>query len=93
MANKQSAIKRIRSSRRKEKRNQIHRGRARTSVKNARKLIEQGQIEEAREAVQRAVRALDKAAAKGVIHENNAARKKSRLMRQLNEAAESAEAA
>jgi small subunit ribosomal protein S20 len=33
-----------------------------------------------------AVRALDKAAAKGIIHKNNAARRKSRLVRQLNQA-------
>jgi small subunit ribosomal protein S20 len=48
-------------------------------------LIDQGRLEEAREAVQVAVSALDKAAAKGIIHKNNAARRKSRLMRQLNQ--------
>lgn len=42
-------------------------------------------MEEAREAVQQAQAALDKAAKKGVIHENKAARRKSRLMQQLNE--------
>ncbi len=61
-------------------------GRARTTVKKARQLIEQGRIEEAREAVRIASSALDKAAVKGIIHKNNAARRKSRLMRQLNEA-------
>ena len=40
-------------------------------------------VEEAREQVQKAVKALDKAASKGVIHRNNAARRKSRLMKQL----------
>ncbi len=85
MPNKPSAIKRLRSSKRKQRRNQLHRGRARTAVKKARRLMDQGRLDEAREAVYEAVSALDKAAAKGVIHKNNAARRKSRLMSRLNQ--------
>lgn len=85
MPNKASAAKRMRSSRRKEKINRMHRGRARTADKKARHLIEEGRLEEAREAVKKAQAALDKAASKGVIHENRAARRKSRLMEQLSE--------
>lgn len=85
MPNKPSAIKRLRSSKRKQRRNQLHRGRARTAVKKARRLMDQGLLDEAREAVYEAVSALDKAAAKGVIHKNNAARRKSRLMSRLNQ--------
>lgn len=85
MPNKASAAKRVRSSRRKEKINRMHRGRARTADKKARHLIEEGRLEEAREAVKKAQAALDKAASKGVIHENRAARRKSRLMEQLSE--------
>ncbi len=85
MPNTASAAKRVRSSRRKEKINRMHRGRARTADKKARRLIEQGRVEEAREAVRVAQAALDKAASKGVIHENKAARRKSRLMEQLRE--------
>jgi small subunit ribosomal protein S20 len=48
--------------------------------------MDEGHLEEAREAVQVAVRVLDKAAEKGIIHKNNAARRKSRLMRRLNQA-------
>jgi small subunit ribosomal protein S20 len=48
--------------------------------------MEEGRLEEAREAAQMAVSALDKAAEKGIIHKNNAARRKSRLMRQLSQA-------
>jgi small subunit ribosomal protein S20 len=66
--------------------NRAYRGQARTAVKKARQLMAQGNFEEARTAVQAAVRALDKAAAKGIIHKNNAARRKSRLMQQLNQA-------
>ena len=85
MPNTKSAAKRVRSSRRKEKINQVHRGRARTADKKARRLIEEGRLEEAREAVRKAQAAFDKAAKKGVIHPNKSARRKSRLMNQLNQ--------
>jgi small subunit ribosomal protein S20 len=48
-------------------------------------LIDRGRVEEAREAVREAASALDKAAVKGIIHKNNAARRKSRLMQRFNE--------
>jgi small subunit ribosomal protein S20 len=47
--------------------------------------MDRGDPEQAREAVRAAASALDKAAEKGIIHKNNAARRKSRLMRQLNQ--------
>ena len=78
-------MKRLRSARRRWLRNRIYKGRARTAIKKARRLIEEGKLEEAREAVRLAVSALDKAAEKGIIHKNNAARRKSRLMRRLNQ--------
>jgi small subunit ribosomal protein S20 len=85
LANTKSAIKRLRSAERRRLRNRIFRGRARTAVKKARYLMETGRFEEAQEAVHMATVALDKAAAKGIIHKNNAARRKSRLMQQLNQ--------
>ena len=85
MANIKSAIKRLRSAERRQLRNRLHRGRARTAVRRARRLMDDGRLEEAREAVREAVSALDNAAQKGVIHKNNAARRKSRLMRHLNQ--------
>ncbi len=90
MANTKSALKRLRSSERRRLHNRVFRGRARTAVKKARQLMETGQIEEAREAVQAASRSLDKAAAKGIIHKNNASRRKSRLMQQLSRAEKAA---
>ena len=83
MANTQSAIKRIRSSGRKRLRNQLYRSRARTLVKRARKLAGEGNLEEARSAAEQAITTLDKAAVRGIIHRNNAARRKSRLLRML----------
>ena len=86
MPNTESAMKAMRSSERKRVRNRVYRSRARTYVKRARAMVEAGRLEEAREAVQIATRALDRAAQKGVIHQNNAARRKSRLVQMLNKA-------
>ena len=88
MANTQSAVKRIRRSERRRRINQVHRSRARTYVKRTRMLIAAGQLEEAEAAAQQAVSSLDKAAQKGIIHKNTAARSKSRLLKRLNQAKE-----
>ncbi len=85
MANIKSAIKRIRSSARKQKRNRIVRGSTRTAFKKATLALAEGKPDEAQTAIQKAVSALDRAAGKGVIHKNNAARRKSRLMKKLNQ--------
>ncbi|MBU0490940.1 MAG: 30S ribosomal protein S20 [Chloroflexi bacterium] len=86
MANTKSAIKEIRVSRRRQQRNKPIRSRAKTEVKKVRLLIADGDLDAAREQVQVAVQALDRATSKGVIHRNNAARYKSRLMKRLNQA-------
>ena len=83
MANHKSALKRIRQNETRRIHNRVYRNRARTLVKQARATIDSGDVEEAIEATRRAVRDLDKAASRGIIHPNNAARRKSRLMKQL----------
>lgn len=83
MANTQSAMKRIRQNEKRREHNRVFRGRARTQVKKARLAITAGDLEEARKATMEAVSALDKAAEKGVVHKNNASRRKGRLMKQL----------
>ncbi len=83
MANTRSAIKRMRQNPKRHLRNRYFEGRARTFVKKARTAMEDGPATEARTATLEAISALDKAAEKGVLHKNNAARRKSRLMRQL----------
>jgi len=83
LANTKSAKKRIRQTSRRTARNRTGRSRARTYVKNARTSIESGGSDEAAKNVKVASSELDKAATKGVIHRNNAARRKSRLMKQL----------
>jgi len=86
LANTKSALKRLRSARRRYLQNRVYRGGSRTAVRKARLLIQRGQLEEARAAVREAISVLDKAAEKGIIHKNNAARRKSRLMQALNQA-------
>jgi small subunit ribosomal protein S20 len=83
MANNKSAEKRARQNERRHMHNRMFESRARTAVKKARQLIDAGDPG-ALEAVHVAYKALDKAANKGAIHENNAARRKSRLAVSLN---------
>jgi small subunit ribosomal protein S20 len=58
-----------------------------TNITKAEKLIFSGELDAAREAVAAAVSSLDKAAEKKMLHANNAARRKSRLLKKLNQAA------
>ncbi len=83
MANIKSAEKRNRQAPQRAARNRVMRSGARTAVKKARTAVESNDATSA-EAVQLAISALDRAASKGVIHKNNASRRKSRLMQALN---------
>ncbi len=83
MANTKSAKKRIRSNARKAQYNKAIRTRSRTAVKKAREAITDGDSAEARKAALAALSELDRSARKGVIHPNNAARRKSRLIKSL----------
>jgi small subunit ribosomal protein S20 len=85
LANIKSAIKRNKQNEKRRVRNRVYRGAARTYVARARAAIASSNVDDAREATLKAISALDKAAQKGVIHKNNAARRKSRLMKHLTE--------
>ncbi len=84
MPHPKSAKKRHRQSLVRAERNLARRSAARTAVRTAREAIEDGNKEAAAAAVQAAGAVLDRTATKGVIHPNNAARRKSRLAKQLN---------
>lgn len=84
MANHKSAIKRIRQTEKRRIFNRVYRSRARTIVKRARTAIGGNDLKAAVEATRVAVQDLDKAASRGIIHKRNAARRKSRLMKQLH---------
>jgi small subunit ribosomal protein S20 len=79
VANTKSAKKRMRQNERRRLRNRGVRSKVRTAVKLGRT----AQGEETRAAVADAIRELDKAVSKGVVHRNTAARKKSGLARRL----------
>ncbi len=84
MPNNAAAEKRMRQEKKRRLRNRMVKSTVKTYVTKARQAIASGA--DAQEAVRAAVSELDRAAKKGVIHRNNAARRKSRLMKQLNAA-------
>ena len=86
LPNTSSARKQVRVDQKRQLRNKSVRSLCKTSITKAEKLIFSGELEAAQEAVVAAIGSLDRAAEKGVIHSNNAARRKSRLMKKLNEA-------
>ncbi len=86
MANTKSALKAMRQSERRRVRNRMIRTRTRTFVKRARAaVVAEPAAPSTEETLRQAISALDRAVSKGVLHRNSAARRKSRLMRQLNE--------
>ena len=84
LANMHAAEKAMRRSARLQVRNRVGRARARSEVKQANALIAAGNSVDAEKATVEAISALDQAAQKGIIKKNNAARRKSRLMKKLN---------
>jgi small subunit ribosomal protein S20 len=84
LANNKSAEKRIRVAERRRLRNRPYRSAARTYVKKALVAIQSGDADAASTAVGSAISMLDRVAGKGIIHRNNAARRKSRLMAKYN---------
>lgn len=84
MPSTRTAEKELRVALRRRARNKATRSATRTKIKKAVSLIKAGNLEAAQEAARTAISALDKEAEKGVSHRNNAARRKSRLMKKLN---------
>ncbi len=84
MANIKSAIKRNRTNERNRLRNVAVRTRMRTFIKRAMNAIESKDTEQVNQAVPTALSEIDRAASKGVIHPNSAARKKAMLQRRVS---------
>lgn len=82
MANIKSAMKRMRQNERRRLRNRAIRSRIRSAVKAARTAVS-AKAPTAPVAVREAIRILDRAVTKGVVHRNTASRRKSALARQL----------
>ena len=85
MANIRSQIKRNRQTVKRQARNKAVRSELRTRSKRANAAIAED-VESAEETVRLAIKRIDKAAAKGVIHKNQAANRKSRLMKRAAKA-------
>ncbi len=83
MANIKSAIKRIQVSKRNESRNKSAKSGIKTTLRKALGLIS-SKSGEAEKLVRQAIKSIDKAVSKGILHKNTASRKKSRLMKKLN---------
>ncbi len=84
MANIKSAKKRILVSRKKAERNKSIKSAVKTSMKKVEAAIAAGDQEAANAALLNSISTIDKAAAKGVYHKNNASRKVSRLSKAVN---------
>jgi small subunit ribosomal protein S20 len=84
LANNKQSKKRILINETKRLRNRPYRSAARTYVKKAEVAIQSGNQDAAATAVGDALSMLDRVASKGIIHQNNAARRKSRLMKKYN---------
>ena len=86
MANIKSAMKRVRQNEKRRVHNRTSVAGTRTRIRRVKALIQSGELDQAQTALYEAAKSLDKAAEKGVIHKNNAARRKSRLFKMLNTA-------
>ena len=87
MANIKSQIKRNKQNEKRHQRNKAVKSELKTLVRKFREAAETGDKDTALEASRVASRKLDKAVSKGVIHKNQAARRKARLHARVNEAA------
>jgi len=83
MANIKSQIKRIGTNEKAHERNKAVKSELKTAVRAAREAITAGDKKVASTALARATKKLDKAVSKGVIHQNQAANRKSGLAKQV----------
>lgn len=86
MPNTKQAIKRVRVNAKKAARNVHVKSAVKTAVRRFTDTLAQGELEATGEKLKNAVKQIDKAVSKGVVHRNTAARKKSRLTKRLNKA-------
>lgn len=84
MANIKSAIKRVEVNEKKRVSNTKQLSTMRTEIKRVEKAINANEVENAKSLFESASKHIDKAAQKGIIHQNNANRQKSRLASKIN---------
>lgn len=86
MAHTRSAKKRIEIIRKRTERNRRIKSALKTAIRRFEEALKGGDQEQAREKLRKALVSIDKAVAKGVLHRNTAARRKSRLTKKFNAA-------
>jgi len=86
LANIKSALKRIKVTRFKTRRNKMIISSLKTSIRKFEESVKAGNLDEAKVLYQKTVSLIDKAVAKGTLHKNTAARKKSRLAKKMKPA-------
>lgn len=84
MAHSLSAKKRIRQNAKRRTINRARKSQVKTQVKRLETVLSEGNVEAATAQFQEVVKKLDKVASTSTMHKNTAARKKSRLAKQLN---------
>lgn len=84
MATHKSAVKRMRQSERRRMRNASIKSSVKTRIKKVLESVDAKDLEKSKEELYRTAKAVNKAASKGVLHKNNAARKISRLTKKVN---------
>jgi len=87
LANIKSAIKRARKAKVRTLRNRTIKSTVKTVIKRFEEAVKAANVEEAKATLNKAIKTIDKAAAKGILHKNNAANKKSRLTKMYNKIA------
>ncbi len=84
MPNIKSAKKRVKTSKKRYAKNKIIKTKIKSTMKDFLQAVKTGQKEEAQKTLEVAIKTIDKAAQKGHLHKNNAARKKSLLQKKFN---------
>lgn len=85
MANIKSAKKRIRVNEDARLLNAPVKSEMRTMIKRVEKLVNENNVADAKQALNVAIKKIDKAVQKGIVHKNNGSRQKSRLTKKVNQ--------
>lgn len=86
MAKTKSAKKRIRQIEKRTRRNRQIKSSVKTTIKKFLQLLQEGNLEEAKNKLPQVISAIDRAWSKGVWHKNKAAREKTKIMLKFNQA-------
>ena len=85
MANMKNAKKKIKTIAKEKELNNVYRSSMRTAMRNVEKAVASNDKEKAKDALATAIKRIDKAGSKGIVHKNFVARNKSRLTKKINE--------